>query len=94
MILVAYDISNNSIRNTRIKLLRGMGFYRVQKSVFVGDIKWKVFKGIIKQANFFINPETDIISCYHLNQDDYDKSITLGNFKDPYFADLEDFMFF
>ena len=94
MILVAYDISNNNVRNAVIKVLRGMGFYRIQKSVFVGDIEWKVFKSIIKHANIFIDIKTDIISCYYINKDNYENAITLGNFEDNYFANLEDFIIF
>ncbi len=34
--LVAYDISNNKLRNRTVKRLKQTGLYRIQKSVFAG----------------------------------------------------------
>ena len=94
MVLMAYDISKNSTRNNLIKLLREMGFYRIQKSVFIGEVKWKVLRTRIKEAALFIDPKKDIVSCFHLNQDNFEESITLGEYKDNYFIDLEEFYIF
>jgi CRISPR-associated protein Cas2 len=94
MVLVAYDISKNSTRNNLIKLLRGSGFYRIQKSVFIGEVSWKTSRIIINKIGLFIDPKKDIISCFHLNQDNFEESITLGKYKDDYFLDLEEFNIF
>ena len=36
---VIYDITSNKIRNNVIRKCKNVGLYRVQKSVFLGDLE-------------------------------------------------------
>ena len=94
MVIIAYDISKNRTRNLMVKFLRTLGLYRIQNSVFIGDVNWKLLKSSIKKLDILINPETDIVSCYYIEKDHFSNGITIGNFKDDYFIAIEDFSIF
>lgn len=94
MVLVAYDISRNRHRNNFIRVLRGMGFIRIQKSVFTGELSWKIARKVIKYAMIFLDPKTDVVTCFHINTDDYENSISFGGFEDEYFEDIKDLNIF
>ncbi len=44
--LIFYDISEDRVRNDVVKLLKRCGFYRLQKSVFVGMTNDRGYKSI------------------------------------------------
>ena len=53
---VIYDITNNKIRRKIIKICKNIGMYRVQKSVFLGDIEDNDFDEIKIRIEDLINP--------------------------------------
>ena len=42
LVWVVYDISSNKVRRNAIKACKNVGLYRVQKSVFLGEIEENV----------------------------------------------------
>lgn len=44
--LIFYDISDDRVRNDMVKLLKRCGFYRLQKSVFLGMTSDRGYKSI------------------------------------------------
>ena len=49
-----YDISKNKNRNKLIKLAQEYGLYRVQKSVFLGDVEMNLLDEITLQSEEII----------------------------------------
>jgi CRISPR-associated protein Cas2 len=54
IIAVMYDISGNKIRNDVVKTLEEFGFYRVQKSVFMGNIDKELYKTLSVSMSRFL----------------------------------------
>ena len=52
-----YDISKNKNRNKLIKLAQEYGLYRVQKSVFLGDVEMNLLDEITLQSEEIINKD-------------------------------------
>ena len=59
--LIAYDISENNLRQRFSKHLRQIGMKRVQKSVFVGKVKKRERNDLYQQLLLKINTATDRI---------------------------------
>ncbi|MDR2831020.1 MAG: CRISPR-associated endonuclease Cas2 [Methanobrevibacter sp.] len=64
LILVVYDISENKSRNTLIKLLRHFGFYRIQKSVFAGDLSLNERIDLIEDIEVHLSSKRDSIIIF------------------------------
>ena len=73
-----YDISDDNTRNTISKICKRIGLYRVQESVFLGELESNRFDELILRCDELINPETDSIYLSPLCSDDYKKIKTLG----------------
>jgi CRISPR-associated protein Cas2 len=63
--LIAYDITNDSLRNLIKKYLSGWG-RRVQKSVFECDLKSDELKQVASHLKNLIKKETDRCHIYRL----------------------------
>lgn len=77
-ILVAYDIIQTKTRNKIIDVLFDYGFERVQNSIFIGEIKIKKLKKIIKLTEKIIDKKEDSLYFFRLNKEEFDKSEFLG----------------
>lgn len=66
MYYAVYDISENSIRNSVIHILKNQGFSRIQKSVFCGGLSGQNKKDLIESIKNIVD-ETDsfylILTC-------------------------------
>lgn len=62
-----YDISNDNVRNEVIRILKDVGFSRIQESVFCGTISSQQKKDLIENIRSKIIDEVDsfllILSC-------------------------------
>ena len=51
-----YDISDDKVRNNIVKIAREYGLYRVQKSVFLGNVNKNKMDEIILESKKIIIP--------------------------------------
>ena len=85
MYYAVYDITNNSIRESLINILKDESFVRIQKSVFCGSLSGQQKKNLIEKVNHVISHDVDsfylIMSCSQC----FGKIITIGkNFDAEY----------
>lgn len=75
---VVYDISLNKTRRKIAKRCLDFGLYRVQKSIFLGDIESNRVEEIILASVELMNIETDSIYVFPMCQADFDKVRIMG----------------
>ena len=75
---VIYDISKNKTRTKIAKRCLDFGLYRVQKSVFAGDIEPNRVQEIILASTELMNMETDSVYVFPMCRDDFDKVRIVG----------------
>ncbi len=61
---VIYDITDNKTRNRVIKVCKRYGLYRVQKSVFLGDVNPNELDSLSLEAEKEIDPEVDSVYIF------------------------------
>ena len=64
LVLVAYDISENKSRNNLIKRLRYFGLYRIQKSLFAGNLTIRERFNLIDDLEIFLSSERDNVMVF------------------------------
>ena len=74
-----YDISENKPREKVATLCKNAGLYRVQKSVFLGDMEKNRIDELSLQCDNIIDPKTDSVYIFPMCQDDFKKVKTCGN---------------
>ncbi|MEM8584677.1 MAG: CRISPR-associated endonuclease Cas2 [Bacteroidota bacterium] len=81
--LIAYDISNNRIRLKIAQLLRRAGLHRVQRSVFIGEMRDPVANKLeVQLKDLSLKPEweqNDHILILPLHQYSEDHQRTIGS---------------
>ena len=81
-----YDISQDSIRDTIINILKDAGLSRIQKSVFCGIISIQEKKDLTEKIKKIINYDTDsfylIMNCNQC----FGKILLIGNDFDLQYA--------
>lgn len=75
---VMYDIKKDRTRNKIAKLCEEAGIYRVQYSVFVGDLNNAQRKELIAAFIKLINKDDDSIYIFPMCNDDFKKCKLLG----------------
>lgn len=78
LVWAIYDISNNKKRNRIVKVCKKSGLYRVQKSVFVGNIDKNTLDELKIQSEKIIDKDTDSVYIFQMCEEDYRKVILLG----------------
>lgn len=73
-----YDISNDKIRNKVSKIAQEYGLYRVQKSVFFGNINKNKLDEIILKSKKIINIDGDSLYIFPMCEKDFKNSILIG----------------
>jgi CRISPR-associated protein Cas2 len=73
-----YDITDNKIRSNVVKQCKNFGLYRVQKSVFLGDINQNEFDEIALFFERLINSEIDAVYIFPMCKEDFGKVRLLG----------------
>ncbi len=73
-----YDISSNPARKKVSDACKNLGLYRVQKSVFLGDLNSNRVDEIVELSRELINPKTDSLYVMPMCKDDFSKVQILG----------------
>lgn len=74
-----YDISNDKVRNRVVKLCKNAGLYRVQKSVFLGDVENNRLDELYLECAEIIDKSSDSLYVFPMCKDDFQKVKTAGN---------------
>ncbi|MBP2173279.1 CRISPR-associated endonuclease Cas2 [Methanococcus voltae] len=75
---VIYDIKEDKVRTKIAKSCLNFGLYRVQKSVFLGDVAKSRFEELKLISKDIINPETDSVYFLPTSKEFIDKSYLIG----------------
>jgi CRISPR-associated protein Cas2 len=75
---VVYDIWKDRTRAKIAKRCLDFGLYRVQKSVFLGDIETNRIDEIVLASKELMNEETDSVYVFPLCREDFDKVRIIG----------------
>ncbi len=75
---VIYDISADKQRTKVAKDCLRSGLYRVQKSVFLGDLNRNQVDQLALQIEQLINPEVDSVFVFPMCKPDYHQARLLG----------------
>jgi CRISPR-associated protein Cas2 len=73
-----YDVSSNKIRNKIIKDAKLYGFYRVQKSVFLGDVDKSDVDALKEYCVEIINEKTDSVYIFPVCNECFSKARFVG----------------
>lgn len=76
-LLVFYDISETKYRNLVVKSLEEFGFYRLQKSVFMGNINESKYRTFQLELRSHIM-RTDLLYLVPVNDNSFRNIMTLG----------------
>jgi CRISPR-associated protein Cas2 len=74
-----YDISNDKKRSMVAKACKNAGLYRVQKSVFLGDIEKNRLDELHLKCGEIIDKDLDSLYIFPMCKDDFQKVKTAGN---------------
>lgn len=80
---VMYDIVNDKTRLRVAKSCEKAGIYRVQYSVFLGNINKTKRKELTSQIEGLINPEIDRVYIFPMCNDDFQNCELMGQAFDP-----------
>lgn len=75
---VMYDISKTKIRNKVVKACEKIGIYRVQYSVWLGEINKTKRKELSCQIDELIEKDTDRVYIFPMCREDFDMCELLG----------------
>lgn len=75
---VVYDIMATPKRSKIAKACKGYGLYRVQKSVFLGDINHNQIDELALQCEDIMEKEKDSVYIFPMCEDDFKKVRLLG----------------
>lgn len=77
-VVVSYDIIENKKRQKVIDTLEGYGFVRVQKSIFLGDIKIRKVRKLLLELSGVIDLEKDALCILNICEKCYGKGIFIS----------------
>ena len=75
---VVYDISEDKIRKNLSDKLIAQGLYRVQNSVFLGNIEHNRIDEIEIYSQDLVDEDTDSVYIFPMCQQDFDKVELIG----------------
>jgi CRISPR-associated protein Cas2 len=78
MVWFIYDISVDKTRTKIIKIAEKKGLYRVQKSVFLGNIESNILDEILIQSEEIIDLDTDSLYVFPICEKDFKNVKLLG----------------
>ena len=73
-----YDIEKNKARRKVAKACEESGIYRVQYSVFLGDLNHAQRRELRTEIEDLINLKNDRVYIFPMSKDDFDNCILLG----------------
>lgn len=77
--MVVYDISDDKVRNKIVKKCKEVGLYRIQKSIFLGEVSKEDVFVLEKFIDDKIDKETDSVYLININKKEINEGIYLGN---------------
>ena len=78
LVWVMYDISSNKIRRNAIKICKNTGLYRVQKSVFLGEIEENDFDELKLKMEDIIDLDNDSVYIFPMNKKGLNQAGLIG----------------
>ena len=75
---VMYDIPKNKTRNKIAKACQEAGIYRVQYSVFLGDLDKAQRRELKTTIEDLIDEEDDSVYIFPMSEDDFNQCVLLG----------------
>lgn len=78
LIWVVYDIANDKVRTKAAKRCQAIGLYRVQKSVFLGDLNTNQIDELSLAIDEMIDDEADSVYIFPMCHEDFTKVRLLG----------------
>lgn len=77
--MVSYDVSNDKVRRLVSDYLKNIGFVRIQKSVFLGEVKLEIYEKMTSYIDTLINKKSDSICCIPISKNNYYNILSMGN---------------
>lgn len=78
LVWLIYDISENKTRNKISTIAKQSGLYRVQKSVFLGNIDKNTLDELILQSEQLLDETTDSLYAFPMCKQDFQAVILKG----------------
>jgi CRISPR-associated protein Cas2 len=83
---VLYDIENDKARQQAAKYCKHAGLYRVQLSVFLGEVEHTRKDALQLQLEALINPEKDKVYLFPMTKQELQQTVLLGQAFDRKFV--------
>ena len=78
LVWVMYDISDDKIRRKAIKICKNVGLYRVQKSIFLGDIEENDFDEVKLRLEDTVDLKNDSVYVFTMSKKELNKAGLIG----------------
>ena len=78
LVWVMYDIADHKIRRKAIKICKNVGLYRVQKSIFLGDIEENDFDEVKLRLEDTVDLKNDSVYVFTMSKKELNKAGLIG----------------
>ena len=78
LVWVMYDIADDKIRRKAIKICKNVGLYRVQKSIFLGDIEENDFDEVKLRLEDTVELKNDSVYVFTMSKKELNKAGLIG----------------
>ena len=78
LVWVMYDIADDKIRRKAIKICKNVGLYRVQKSIFLGDIEENDFDEVKLRLDDTVDLKNDSVYVFTMSKKELNKAGLIG----------------
>ena len=78
LVWVMYDIADDKIRRKAIKICKNVGLYRVQKSIFLGDIEENDFDEVKLRLEDTVDLKNDSVNVFTMSKKELNKAGLIG----------------
>ena len=78
LVWVMYDIADDKIRRKAIKICKNVGLYRVQKSIFLGDIEENDFDEVKLRLEDTVDLKNDSVYVFTMSKKELNKVGLIG----------------
>ena len=78
LVWVMYDIADDKIRRKAIKICKNVGLYRVQKSIFLGDIEENDFDEVKLRLEETVDLKNDSVYVFTMSKKELNKAGLIG----------------
>ena len=78
LVWVMYDIADDKIRRKAIKICKNVGLYRVQKSIFLGDIEENDFDEVKLRLEDTLDLKNDSVYVFTMSKKELNKAGLIG----------------